>query len=237
VGLLDLFKLERLTIEAYETSDRNTPPVKKFEAMYNPASLNQSYGIKWGKNIGVNASGAPADYQFSKPAQLEFDLILDGTGVEQMGVVNFFSSKSVKERVSDFLEATYDYQGKIHEPYYLKVKWGLPDEFKCRLSSVDITYTSFNRDGTPLRAELRVSLISDEDVKKLVKKENKQSSDLTHSRMLRAGDTLPLLTREIYGSSTYYLDVARFNNMDDFRGVNPGQQVLFPPLEILIGGR
>ena len=237
MGLFSLFKLEKLTIEAYEKPDRSTPPVAKFEAMYNPTSLKQSYGIKWAKNIGKNASGGPADYQFSKPTELEFDLILDGTGVEQMGVVNLFGSKTVKDRVSDFLKATYIYQGQIHEPYYLKVKWGLPEEFNCRLSSVDIAYTGFNRDGTPLRAELKVSLIADEDVQKLIKQENKQSSDLTHSRMLRAGDTLPLLAREIYGSAAYYVDVARFNNLDNFRSVAPGRQLLFPPLETLISGR
>ncbi len=113
--------------------------------------------------------------------------MLDGTGVEQMGVINLFGSKSVKDRLNDFLKATYIYQGKIHEPYYLKVKWGLPEAFNCRLSSVDVTYTSFDRDGTPLRAELKVSLIADEDPKRLEQRgATRMSSDLTHSRMLRA---------------------------------------------------
>ena len=234
---LQLFKLEKLKIQAYESADRSDPPVATFEAMFNPTSLKQSYGIKWGKNIGKNASGGPADYQFTKPAQLEFDLLLDGTGVDQMGVTSLFGSQSVQDRLNDFLKATYIYQGKIHEPYYLKVKWGLPEAFNCRLSSVDVNYASFNRDGTPLRAELRVTLVADDDPKRLSKKRNMQSSDLTHSRTLRAGDTLPLLSRAIYGSSAYYLDVARFNGLDDFRRVTPGQQVLFPPLETLISGR
>ena len=238
MGLLNLFKLEKLIIESYDDPGRGPADNKRtFVAMYNPTSLKQSYGIKWAKNVGLNASDGPADYQFSKPAQLYFDLILDGTGVEQMGVVNLFSSKTVKQRVSDFLDATYDYHGTIHEPRYLTVKWGLPEIFKCRLLSVDVTYTSFDRGGDPLRAELKVSLISDEEKARLAAKEDKQSSDLTHSRMLRAGDTLPLLTLEIYGSSAYYLDVARFNNIDDFRNPMPGQQVLFPPLEQLTSGR
>jgi Contractile injection system tube protein len=143
----------------------------------------------------------------------------------------------VNDRIKEFMEAAYFYQSDIHEPYYLKVKWGLPEDFNCRLSSFDINYTSFDRDGTPLRAELKVSLISDEDLDRGFKKANPLSSDLTHSRMLRAGDTLPLLTRQIYGSSVYYLDVARFNNMDEFRNLTPGRQILFPPLQQLISGR
>jgi len=237
VELLDLFKLEKLTIEAYKTPERNTPPVEKFEAMFNPTSLKQSYAIKWNKTMGKNKSAPTVTYECTKPSQLELNLLLDGTGVDQMGVVNLFSSKSVNDRIKDFMRAAHVYNRDIHEPYYLKVKWGLPEEFNCRLSSFDITYTSFDRDGTPLRAELKVSLLADEDKIRAEKKRDPQSSDLTHSRTMCAGDTLPLLSREIYRSSTYYLDVARFNNMNDFRSVTPGQQVLFPPLEKLLSGR
>ena len=238
MGLLDLFKLEKLTIEAYKDSKRAGVPEATFKAMYNPTSLKQSYAIKWGKKMGVGKSAPKVTYDYTKPSGLELDLVLDGTGVEQMGVVNLFGgSESVADRIKDFMKAVYVYAGEIHEPYYLKVTWGLPEPFNCRLSSFDINYTSFDRGGTPLRAELKVSLISDEDVTKGTKKANPLSPDLTHSRMLRAGVTLPLLTRDIYGSSAYYLDVARFNNMDYFRNPTPGQQVLFPPLEQLTSGR
>jgi len=236
VGLLDMFKLEKLTIEAFGDS-RRANLKETFEAMYNPTSLKQSYAIKWNKAMGRGKSTPAVSYHYTKPSALELDLILDGTGVEQMGAINLFNSKSVNDRIKNFMKTAYVYAGEIHEPYYLTVKWGLPEPFNCRLSSFDITYTSFDRDGTPLRAELKVSLVADEDPERGEKKANNQSSDLTHSRMLRAGDTLPLLTRQIYGSSAYYLDVARFNNMDDFRNLTPGRQVLFPPLEQLIGGR
>ena len=120
--------------------------------------------------------------------------------------------------------------GTIHEPNFLKVEWG-DLIFSCRLGSVDISYTSFNRDGTALRAELDVNLLSDQDVKKRIAKENKSSPDLTHSRIVKSGDSLPLLTKEIYGSSMYYLRVAQANNLDDFRNLTPGQEIFFPPLE------
>ena len=73
-------------------------------------------------------------------------------------------------------------------------------------------------------------LISDQDVKKRVKKENKSSPDLTHSRIVKNGDTLPLLTKEVYGTSAYYLRVAQVNKLDDFRNLTPGQELFFPPL-------
>jgi nucleoid-associated protein YgaU len=61
--------------------------------------------------------------------------------------------------------------------------------------------------------------------------ENKSSPDLTHVRVVKAGDTLPLLTKAIYGSSRDYLRVAEHNGLDNFRDLTPGRRLVFPPLE------
>ena len=49
-------------------------------------------------------------------------------------------------------------------------------------------------------------------------------------RTVKSGDTLPLLCKEIYGSSAYYLRVAADNELDDFRHLVPGQTLYFKPL-------
>ncbi len=235
---LNLFKLEKLKIKAYEKGTRSGSPTATFEAMFNPSSFKQSYKTTWAKKDqqGINSSGAKAQYSRSEPERLDIDLVLDGTGVDQMGVLTLLgSSKTVKDRVKEFLDAAYRYNGNIHEPNFLVVEWGSL-KLSCRLESVDINYTNFDRDGTPLRAELKVGFISDEELDRLAKKEDKKSPDLTHSRIVREGDTLPLLTSKVYGSPQYYLDVARFNRLDNFRSLTAGQQILFPPLESLISG-
>jgi nucleoid-associated protein YgaU len=53
---------------------------------------------------------------------------------------------------------------------------------------------------------------------------------MTHRRTVVAGDTLPLMCFQIYQDSTRYLDVARHNKLNDFRNLEPGQQIFFPPL-------
>jgi hypothetical protein len=229
---LDLFKLEKLTISGFDTADREGTPPKDmvFEAMFNPATYSQTYSSVWAEQPGINASGAQLYYQRSDPSELSLDLVLDGTGVDEMGIVTLVAPKTVEQRLQSFLRVAYTYNGKIHEPNYLRVDWGTLKGFPCRLRSVTIKYTSFDRGGKPLRAELAVMLVSDEEAKQRTKNEEKQSPDLTHSRVVRSGDTLPLLTKEIYGSSAAYLDVARFNRLDDFRRLPPGQELLFPPL-------
>jgi hypothetical protein len=235
VALKNLFKLEKLKINAYKDAER-TQSAGAFEAMYNPTSFAQKYEIVYGKNQGMNSAGKSVDYSYSKPAELKLNLILDGTGVDQMGITLLKNRKTVAERVDEFLELAFHMKGASHEPNYLEVEWGDlkfwgDPTFPCRLCSVEVSYTSFNRDGTALRAELEITLLSDQEVKKRQKKENKSSPDLTHSRIVKSGDTLPLLCREIYGKSDYYLRVAEVNDLDDFRNLRPGQALFFPPLE------
>lgn len=232
MGLLTS-KLEKLKIFAFNRPERHGKPVKAdvFEAMYNPASYQQTYSVAYGSG----KVGADRQYLREEPSKLALTLVLDGTGVDEMGVFAF-GRKSVRERIADFKRVTYDYDGAIHESNYLLVEWGGDLSFACRLDSFTIKYTTFDRDGKPLRAELDVVLLSDKSAKKDAKDKKKSSPDLTHSRIVTHGDTLPLLTRAFYGSSARYLDVARFNALDDFRRLTPGQQIFFPPLAALGGG-
>jgi LysM repeat protein len=236
MGLLDRMKLKKLTIKAYKARSRSLADhIDTFEAMFNPASFSQKYEIEYGKNQGLNSTNKRVDYARSKPRELNLKLVLDGTGVEEMGILTLGTQQTVADRVKKFIDLTFRMNGDIHEPNFLLVEWGGKEDggliFSCRLSSVNVTYTSFNRDGSPLRAELDVTLLSDLAVKKRMALENKSSPDLTHYRVVKAGDTLPLLTKEIYGSSSYYLRVAQANGLEDFRNLTPGQELFFPPLE------
>ena len=229
--MANLFKLEKLKIEAYD--DRKRPEgraIKTFEAMFNPESFSRKYGISYQKCQSINSSGKEAKFSRNEPPALNLKLLLDGTGVDQIGILNLGRTKKVSERVEDFLDLAFQIRGKIHEPHFLKIKWG-DLKFDCRLSSVDISYTSFDRDGTALRAELDVSFVADEDDRKRMARDKMTSPDLTHGRVVRSGDTLPLLTKAVYGTSAHYLRVAEINQLDNFRDLTPGQEIFFPPLE------
>ncbi|MCI5139642.1 MAG: hypothetical protein D3922_14810 [Candidatus Electrothrix sp. AR1] len=207
MSLLGKMKLQKLTIKAYKTRIRSSADfIDSFEAMYNPGSFSQKYEIEYSGKLqqAYNSTGQTVKYSRSKPRELNIKLILDGTGVEQMGISLFKAQKTVSDRVKDFIALTFRMNGEIHEPNFLVVEWGgKPDGgliFSCRLGSVNVTYNSFNRDGSPLRAELDVTLISDQDVKKRMREENKKSPDLSRTCTVQAGDTLPLLRRFIISS-------------------------------------
>jgi len=234
MALLQLFKLSKLKITAFTAADRHTyvPGKYEFEAQYNPETLSLKHESLLQEQKGAGTGAGDPTFISSRSRQLTVNLVLDGTQVDHFGVERLLELSTVSGQVADFLSVCYGVQGSTHEPAYLRLSWGsgvLGDDFDCRLQSVDVKYTSFERDGTPLHAELTAQFVEALDPKKRDAALAKHSPDLTHRRLVVAGDTLPLLCREIYGSAEHYIRVAEVNELDDFRRLIPGQELFFPP--------
>lgn len=227
-------KLEKLKITAYDNEQRKKPN-GTFTVMFNPASLTMRHRSLYVKPPAINIGHQRAKHSGIAPEHLKLDLVFDGTGVTDGGGFGLFgkSSKPVAEQIESFLALCFRIQGESHEPNYLKLQWGAGElkNFDCRLQAVEIEYTAFERNGAPLHAILKTDFIADVDRLKQILAINPTSPDVSHARVVKSGDTLPLLTKEVYGSTAYYLRVAQFNGLDDFRNLTPGQTILFPPLE------
>lgn len=232
MALGDLFKLAKLTIEGFEDESRQGRPQGTFKAQYNPETLSM-------RHESVYQAHRRGQFSYSKPSRLTVDLVIDGTGVDHLGVDLLAGVPTVAEQIQKFLAVCYQIQGDIHEPWYLKLKWGdltwgagsLEPTFDCRLESVDIKYTAFDRGGAPLHAQLTAAFVQQLEPPKEAALVRRSSPDVTHRRVVVAGDTLPQLCREIYGSSAHYLRVAQVNGLDDFRDLAVGQELIFPPFE------
>ncbi len=228
---LNFFKLEKLTIVSHKKEERKGLG-EKFVVMFNPESYSHSYQNVYDNKQGINTSGRKAKYAMSMPEKLNLKIILDGSGVTTFGLTSIMGlgRDDVYKQVQEFMKITSYMDGEIHEPKYLTLKWG-DLLFKCRLGSVQVNYSLFDRNGIPLRAELDTEFFGDLEISERLKKENKNSPDLTHYRVVGAHDRLPLMCEKIYGSAQYYLLVAKANHLDDFRNLTPGQEIYFPPIE------
>ena len=88
----------------------------------------------------------------------------------------------------------------------------------------------FKPSGEPLRARVQLGFIGFMSKEEEALRANRSSPDMSHLIEVKAGDTLPTLCYRVYKDSSYYLEVARVNNMTDFRDIKPGSKLLFPPL-------
>jgi hypothetical protein len=231
MALGDLFKLAKLTLTAYKTAERR--PLERLgelEVQFNPESLTIKHEVVSESGQSLGSSSAEAKFSHRRSQLLNVSLVFDGTNVGDL----LIPSPSVATRVQELLRLCYQMHSETHEPAYLRLTWSkgvLGPGFDCRLQSVDIKYTTFNRDGSPLHAELAAVFVEALEVNKRHSLDRLSSPDLSHRRVVRSGDTLPLLCREIYGSNVHYLRVAEVNGLDDFRVLVPGRELFFPPFD------
>ena len=246
---LGSYKLTKFSIKVF-TDDQRTDQVCEFPAMFNPDSLTTKFSTKFAKPQGIGRSAQTLKYVNNPPEEMKLKLILDdyyvlrnpisftGKEVSANANANYLSVggndtaydvTSTLGWITYFLKFCWMPYSQAHQPLFLKIVWG-GISFPCRLSSVDIKYTRFGRDGKPTAAELDIALKGDQSKERQNLTDNFSSPDLTHMRIVKSGDTLPLLCQQIYGDSSYYPTVAQANGLNNFRNLQIGQKLYFPPL-------
>lgn len=215
--------LERLIIKAYEKADYSGSAIDQFEAFVNPNEITLSYEMEYDAAQGAGTTGSRMNFKKIKPGDLSLTFFIDGTGANARPI-------DTQEAVEKFQTVT-GYNGNIHRPNYLKLVWGTLQIKRCVLKSASIAYKLFKPDGVPLRAVISATFTDTTDDQTRVALAQDQSADLTHVRVVSAGDTLPGLCNQIYGEPLRYLQVAAANGLDDFRRLAVGTRLVFPPLD------
>jgi hypothetical protein len=215
-------QLEKLLIRAHAQPDYSDQAIGEFVAYVNPSEITLAYEMEYDSAQGSGTTGSRMEFKKAKPGDLSLTFFLDGTGAN--GV-----SLDVQDKVAEFQRIT-GYNGDIHRPNYLIVAWGSIQVKRCVLKSASIAYKLFKPSGQPLRALITANFTDNADDETRVALAQDQSPDLTHARLFKAGDSLPLMCYRIYGDPGYYLEVARANGLDNFRDIVPGTRILFPPL-------
>lgn len=216
-------ELKRLVIYGYDDPTCPEPAKAEFHAYVNPTEITLGYEAEYQAQGGAGTTGGRMTFKRIKPGDLTVALFIDGTGADGRRV-------DVQQEIARFNEVT-GYNGEIHEPRHLKIAWGTLPIMRCKLKSASIVYKLFKPDGTALRAVITAVFTESLDDQTRVALAQDQSADLTHVRLVKAGDTLPGLCEEIYREPRMYLEVARANGLDNFRALQPGMRLRFPPVE------
>jgi hypothetical protein len=223
-------ELKKLSISPCDVDDSGNVTVNsdKFEVMLNPSSYNHSRSIKYNKTKAQGQIGSDLKFESVGDEKVSFDLVLDGTGVVPPATQGG-SVEDVKTQLQSLTDIVYAYSGEKHEPSHVQLLWGSLI-FYGRLESMTVDYTLFKPSGEPLRAKVKLAFVDFMTAEEEALRANRSSPDLTHQVVVKAGDTLPLLCYKIYQDCSYYLDVARFNGIHNFRDLKPGTRLYFPPL-------
>jgi hypothetical protein len=212
-------------LKIISTDDKGIPSLGvPFLAMFNPENIAINETLDWNEAKAVGQAGTDPTFIGIQPRTFTLDLTLDGTGVNTNGV-----KIPVTAQVMLFRAATTNINGLLHKPNYLLVQYGL-FICNCSLKSSTVTYTMFDMTGLPIRA--KISAIFTERTPQALGGilSMLSSPDLTHEVPVKQWDLLPYLTYQVYKNQNYYLQVAKVNKLKNFRKLQAGVTLIFPPI-------
>jgi nucleoid-associated protein YgaU len=118
---------------------------------------------------------------------------------------------------------------ELHAPPIVRLTWDT-QVFKGVIEALNITFTLFTPEGTPIRAKLGLTLKEYRPVDVQVKESPKSSPDVEKHHVVRRGDSLASIAGMAYGDSSQWREIARSNGIQDPRWLYPGRDLIVPRL-------
>jgi hypothetical protein len=234
LGLTNSSSLQKLRIESWDKIQRSGPAdaANIFNAFINPDEFTVNYNVHVDNTAQPGTNSKLGQQLGIAPLEVTLKLLLDGTGITG-------SSCDVPEQIKQFYKTVgYDEKGTKHNIRFLRIIWGnltllRSNQFAldCILKNASLQYKMFKPNGTPLRVLVTATFTEALSDDIIASEFPKNSPDLTHVRIVKEGDTLPAMVYTIYGDFTHYMEVAKTNGLTDFRNLEPGQKIFFPPFD------
>lgn len=218
--------MQTIKISAYTDKDFSQQHGSALELPMEPEQISFGNSIHYRDDRQLGSTGGDIRFEKYGPATLSLKFTIDCTGV----VEGTLPGDSVYDKVNDLADLLYVYNSDGHSPSYVVVTYG-ELLFKGRLEKMDTKYQLFSSGGVPLRATVSLVFKRFMTGKEERKKFSKQSPDMSRLVTVKEGETLPYLCHRLHGDSLLVREVARFNELDSFRNIPAGTQLLFPPLK------
>lgn len=130
-----------------------------------------------------------------------------------------------------------DVDSELHAPPVCEFIWGehppagIPLAFTAIIERLTQKFTMFTDNGTPVRATLNVTFKEYKTIEEQLQEVNRQSADRTKRTIFKESDSLWKFAADEYGDAGRWRFIAEANNIDNPRAVEPGREIIIPPLE------
>jgi nucleoid-associated protein YgaU len=202
------------------------PRYVSLEFQFNPSELKVSKGVNWAAGKTPPARNAP-DLKFGGGKSATFDLKFT-FDTSQGGF-----TRDVRTYTQELLKLVMVH-GPIDDrdpPPCVQFQWGKLALFRAVVTDVTITYTLFDPDGTPVRADATVNLTQQDDSDDFPGLTNPTTrTEARKTHLVRVGERLDVIAYQEYGSAAHWRHLAEANGLADPRALTPGQILIIPPL-------
>lgn len=196
----------------------------------NPKDLTISGGTDW-KSPPANQSDSNVprpQFMASKPRTLSVSLFFD-----QFMLPSGDVSKEI-EVLFTWTEPREQLIGRRRSAPMLRLQWGHKNYFKCYIADLQVNYTHFAKHGSPLRAEVDLTLNEAPDEWPMTNPSSGgQGGERAHH--VAAGDTLHSIAHQQYGAPRLWRGLAAVNGIDDPMRLPAGSTVALPELDVVEG--
>ncbi|MDE9518069.1 hypothetical protein KKJ17_10035 [Xenorhabdus bovienii] len=212
--------LSKLTLTAFKDREAKVS-VGSLQAMYNPDAIELNYKNDFKPIEAINSLNQSNHYILSQPETLSLVLLFDAA---------MPGNNTPIETQLATLKSLCAADASTHVPHFLRIKWGKmrwenKGYFEGRAEGFRVHYTLFDRDATPLRASVELSLVAD---KSLVIQSTERQLQSPPAIAVSITDmmSLPLIalgTGKALAGGIDYLTLAWQNGLDNLDDFTPGK--------------
>lgn len=196
-----------------------------YKVQYNPETISLSKSADWAEKKGDHTLDLPlTEWKGGKAMKLEMTLLFD----------TYEADSDVRDK-TQLIEELSMVMDETHGPPILELEVGGKSWYHrgdnavtWTLTSFNTTYKMFNSEGTPVRAEMKVSLTEYATESQQKGRIRLQSPDHEKTHRVRPGDTLQSIALEAYHDPSKWRPIAEANSIEDPLDLRPGAVLRVP---------
>jgi hypothetical protein len=208
------------------------PPLfGSIDCQFNPSSLTISKSTTWKGDASPSFNAPFLRFAGGESATYSLSLFFDSYSEKDF--------KDVREYTNKLLRLTMRGAGysmfmvPYSRPPSVTLVWGKITLFSAVVEKVEITFTMFSPDGTPIRAKADMDFKQDDFWDDIIPAQNPTSrSDSRKTRIVNSKQRLDQIAFEEYGDSRYWRLLAEANQLEDPFRLQDGQLLVIPESEI-----
>jgi hypothetical protein len=197
------------------------------ECQFNPESLGISKSVTWNGEANPSWNSPYPMFGGGEGATYSLELFFDSYSQKDFKDVRYYTNQLLRLTLRGRGYAMFLLP--FSSPPTVKFIWGKMRLFNAVVEKLDITYTLFLEDGTPIRAKANLDLKQCDFWDDVLPAQNPTSrTDPRRTRIATSHMRLDQIAYEEYGDSRYWRLLAEANNLDDPFALQDGQILIIP---------
>ncbi len=201
-------------------------PADMFTCQFNPTEFVVDKGTKYSQSrAGKGADLAKLAFVGGANQTMELKLTFDSTDTGNA----VFQLYTLLRTFADVDTSALDPKTRLGEPPWVIVQWGTFISFVCVVEKLTERYTYFHPNGTPLRADVSLTLRQVSKSTSNARQNPTSESEPRRTWIVEEGQRLDWIAAQEYGDSSAWRHIAEVNGINNPFSLHSGQVLKLTP--------